>query len=299
MELKGHYSDFRQLGAELYTISVDKPAVSKAFVDSKKFVDKEGVQFPVLSDLSHETIKAYGVLSRFRIAIPSAFVIDKSGIIRWKFIGDTTTRANIEIMLQQLETLNLETPKSFNLMVPAGTSMVHLPRLDTEVNGESRSITKVSDLFVALGGESNVNWLITTPAPTRGGTAQFQVFFEPSDADISANAAIQPYTGILVSLRNAMSIDLAGDPVEGAIRLFPGPNLVGVPHTEAGVNRVSDFAKYPVFLDKISLISIYANGTFHPFLPNEIASGALDDDLEILSGQAFAVVAKQNWFQQF
>ncbi len=294
MELKGHYSDFRQLGAELYAISVDKPAVSKAF-----FVGEVAVEFPILSDEDLVTIKAYGVLSITNIARPSAFVIDKSGIIRWKFIGDTTTRANIDIMLQQLETLNLETPKSFSLSVPAGTSMVHLPRLDTEVNGESRSITKVSDLFVALGGESNVHWLITTPAPTRGGTAQFQVFFEPSDADISANAAIQPYTGILVSLRNAMSIDLAGDPVEGAIRLFPGPNLVGVPHTEAGINRVSDFAKYPVFLDKISLISIYANGTFHPFLPNDIASGALDDDLEILPGQAFAVVAKQNWFQQF
>ena len=298
MELKGHYSDFRQLGAELDTISVDAPAVSKGLVDSERFVDKEGVQFPVLSDLSHETIKAYGVLSIARIATPSAFIIDKSGIIRWKFIGDTTTRANIDIMLQQLETLNLETPKSFNLVVPAGTSMVHLPRLDTEVNGESRSITKVSDLFVALGGESNVHWLITTPAPTRGGTAQFQVFFEPSDADISANAAIQPYTGILVSLRNAMSIDLAGDPVEGAIRLFPGPNLVGVPHTDAGINRVSDFAKYPVFLDKISLISMYVNGTFHPILPNDIAPGALND-LEISSGQAFIVVAKQNWFQQF
>ena len=62
MELKGHYSDFRQLGAELYAISVDAPAVSKGFVDSKRFVDKEGVQFPVLSDLSQETIKAYGVL---------------------------------------------------------------------------------------------------------------------------------------------------------------------------------------------------------------------------------------------
>ena len=294
MELQQHYSNFRELGAELYTISADAPAASKAF-----FVGGHSVEFPILSDEDLVTIKAYGVLSNFRIAIPSAFVIDKSGIIRWKFIGDTTTRANIDIMLQQLETLNLETPKSFSLSVPAGTSMVHLPRLDTEVNGESRSITKVSDLFVALGGESNVHWLITTPAPTRGGTAQFQVFFEPSDADISANAAIQPYTGILVSLRNAMSIDLAGDPVEGAIRLFPGPNLVGVPHTEAGINRVSDFAKYPVFLDKISLISIYANGTFHPFLPNEIASGALDDDLEILPGQAFAVVAKQNWFQQF
>ena len=294
--MKGHYSDFRQLGAELYAISVDAPAVSKGFVDSEKFVDKEGVEFPVLSDQSKETIRAYGVLSIANIAKPSAFVIDKSGIIREKILGDTTHRASIDKIIQELELL--KDSSGFSLSVPAGTSMVHLPRLDTEVNGESRSITKVSDLFVALGGESNVHWLITTPAPMRGGTAQFQVFFEPSDADISANAAIEPYTGILVSLRNAMSIDLAGDPVEGAIRLFPGPNLVGVPHTEAGINRVSDFAKYPVFLDKISLISMYVNGTFHPILPNDIAPGALND-LEISSGQAFIVVAKQNWFQQF
>ena len=288
MGLQKHYFDFQELGAELYAISVDAPEVSKAF-----FVEVKGVQFPILSDQSKQTIRAYGVLSIANIARPSAFIIDKSGIIRWKFIGDTTTRANIDIMLLELETLNLETPKSFSLSVPAGTSMVHLPRLDTEVNGESRSITKVSDLFVALGGESNVHWLITTPAPTRGGTAQFQVFFEPSDADIPANAAIQPYTGILVSLRNAMSIDLAGDLVEGAIRLFPGPNLVGVPHTEAGINRVSDFAKYPVFLDKISLISIYINGTFQPILPNDIVPGAFNDH-EISSGQAFVVVAKES-----
>ena len=147
MELQKHYSDFRELGAELYTISVDKPAVSKAF-----FVGEHAVEFPVLSDQSLETIRAYGVHDRIfkKIAKPSAFVIDKSGIIRWKFIGDTTTRANIDIMLLELETLNLETPKSFSLSVPAGTSMVHLPRLDTELNGESRSITKVSDLFCGV-----------------------------------------------------------------------------------------------------------------------------------------------------
>ena len=288
MELQTHYSDFRQLGAELYAISVDAPAVSKAF-----FVDVKGVQFPVLSDLSHETIKAYGVLSILRIAIPSAFVIDKSGIIRWKFIGDTTTRANIDIMLQQLETLNLETPKSFNLMVPAGTSLVHLPRAVTDVNDVSRSITKVSDVFDVLGGETNVHWLVTTPAPMRRVSAQFQVFFQPSDADFPANATIQPFTGILVSLRNAVTLDLTGDPLQEDLRLFPGPNLVGIPHKDAGINRVSDFAKFPGFLDKISLISIYTNGSFHPVLPDDIVAGG-PNDFEILPGQAFAVVAKES-----
>lgn len=292
--MQRHYSDFRELGAELYTISVDPPEVSK-----RELVQGLGVQFPVLSDQSRDTIRDYGVHDRIsNIAKPSAFVIDKSGIIRYKYIGHATDRQNIDTLIEQLETLNLETPKSFRLSVPAGTSLFHLPRVVTEVNDESRPITKVSDLFEVLGGEANVHWLITTPAPTRGGSTQFQAFFRPSDADFPVNATIQPYTGILVSLRNAMSIDLTGDPVEGALRLFPGPNLVGIPHTDSSIRRVSDFVQFPNFLDKISLISIYANGTFHPILPDDIASGALND-FEILPGQAFVVVAKENWFQRF
>lgn len=292
--MQRHYSDFRELGAELYAISVDAPEVSKQAV-----VQGLGAQFPVLSDQSREIIRTYGIHDRIsNIAKPSAFVIDKNGIIRYKSIGDTTNRESIDTLTEQLETLNLETPKSFRLSVPAGTSLFHLPRVVTEVNDESRSITKVSDLFDALGGEANVHWLITTPAPTRGGSTQFQVFFQRSDIDFLANAAIQPYTGILVYLRNPVVMDLGGDALEGELRLFSGANLVGVPHKDAGINRVSDFAKYPVFLEKISLISIYANGTFHPFLPEDIASGAFND-LEILPGQAFVVIAKENWFQRF
>ena len=88
-------------------------------------------------------------------------------------------------------------------------------------------------------------------------------------------------------------VDLAGDPVEGELRLYPGANLVGIPHKDAGIHRVSDFARFPGFLDKISFISIYVNGTFHPILPHEIASGALNG-LEISSGNAFVVVAKES-----
>ena len=258
------------------------------------------MQFPILSDQDMETIEDYGVIAGIsNIAIPSAFILDKDGVIRWKFIGDTTTRANVDIMLQQLETLNLETRQSFTLLVSAGTSLVHLPRLVAEVNGASLTVTQVSDLFEVLGGETNVHWLITTPAPERGGETQFQAFFRPSDVDFPGNASIQPYTGILVSLRNAISIDLTGDPVEGAVRIIPGPNLVGIPNTNTSINRVSDFARFPDFLARISLISIYANGTFHPFLPEDIASGALLDDLEILPGQAFVVVAEEAWFPRF
>jgi hypothetical protein len=283
--LQKHYFDFQELGAELYAISVDAPEVSKAF-----FVDGEGVQFPILSDQSRETIRTYGVLSIANIARPSAFVIDTSGIIRYKSIGDTTNRESIDTLIEELEKLSVS--DVFNLSVPSGTSLVHLPLAATGVNGESRTITKVSDLFDVLGGETNVDWLITTPEPTQDSSTRFKVFFKPSDADLPANSTIHPDTGIIVSLRNAVALELAGEPLEGELRLFPGPNLIGIPHKDAGINRVSDFAEFPGLLDKISLISMYVNGTFHPIYPNEIVPGALND-LEISSGQAFVLVAKE------
>ncbi len=263
-------------------------------MSKRSVIEGLGVQFPVLSDESRETIKAYGVHDRIaNIAKPSAFVIDQSGIIRYKSIGDTSNRESIDTLIEELEKLGVSS--GFNLSVPAGISLIHLPLAVTGVNGDSRSITRISDLFDALGGEANVHWLITTPPSTRDGSSRFQVFFRPSDAGahFPADAVIQPDTGILVSVRDPVMVDLAGDPVEGKLRLYPGPNLVGLPHRDAGVRRVSDFAQFPGFLDKISLISIYANGTFHPILPNEIASGALND-VEISSGNAFVVVAKES-----
>ena len=288
MGLQKHYFDFQELGAELYAISVDAPAVSKAF-----FVEVEGVQFPILSDQSWETIRAYGVLSIANIARPSAFVIDTSGIIRYKSIGDTTNRESIDTLIHELELLKDTGGLSFS--VPVGTSLVHLPLVVTSVNGESRTIAKVSDLFDILGGQTNVDWLITTPEPTQDSSTRFQVFFKPSEtgADFPADAAIQPDTGIIVSLRNAVALNLTGDPVEGELRLYPGANLIGIPHKDAGIRRVSDFAQFPGIANNISLIAIYINGTFQPILPNDIVPGAFNDH-EISSGQAFVVVAKES-----
>ena len=137
-----------KLGAELYVISVDPPAKSKAQV-----VQALGIQFPVLADQNRQTIRAYGVDGGI-FAIPSAFVIDKSGIIRYKSIGNTSHRVNIDTLIEQLETLNLESLRTFSLTLPSGPSLFHLPNVVTKVNGESRRITKVSDLFEVLGGET-------------------------------------------------------------------------------------------------------------------------------------------------
>ena len=162
-ELQKHYSEFRKFGAEMYGISVDAPDVSK-----RNVVQRLGVRFTILSDESRETIKAYGVHDRIsNIAKPATFIVDKDGVIRWKDVGEhKADRVFSDEVIQQLTALNQSenTPPriEFELTVPEGLSLFHLPLAVTSVNGQSRTVERVSDLFDLLGGSANVYWLITT-----------------------------------------------------------------------------------------------------------------------------------------
>ena len=55
----------------------------------------------------------------------------------------------------------------FNLSVPAGISLIHVPLKVTEVDGAARVITSISDLYDALGGALSVNFLITYDSQTQ------------------------------------------------------------------------------------------------------------------------------------
>jgi peroxiredoxin len=56
------------------------------------YADKNGITFPLLVDKTRDVIKSYGVyhwlsLEAYNIARPSTFIIDKTGIIRYMYIG--------------------------------------------------------------------------------------------------------------------------------------------------------------------------------------------------------------------
>ena len=56
------------------------------------YADKNGITFPLLVDKTREVIKSFGVyhwlsLEAYNIARPATFVIDKTGIIRYMYIG--------------------------------------------------------------------------------------------------------------------------------------------------------------------------------------------------------------------
>jgi peroxiredoxin len=60
----------------------------------RTYIEETGLPFNILIDKSREVLKAYGVwhafgLSAWNIAKPALFLIDRSGGIRYSFVGDS------------------------------------------------------------------------------------------------------------------------------------------------------------------------------------------------------------------
>lgn len=83
------FSKLEGMGAQIVAISVDSPFANKGFADVNK------LKFPVLSDYDRKVIGAYGIelnnfagLAGYVVAKRSVFIIDKDGIIRYKWVSD-------------------------------------------------------------------------------------------------------------------------------------------------------------------------------------------------------------------
>ena len=88
--------------AEVVAISVDNLSNAQAMARNS------GVSFPILYNPEKDVVQAYGVLNPQdnNLARPSTFIIDSSGVIRYKFVGSTAHRTPIEELLSQLAALS-------------------------------------------------------------------------------------------------------------------------------------------------------------------------------------------------
>ncbi len=83
------FSKLEGMGAQIVAISVDSPFANKGFADVNK------LKFPVLSDYDRKVIGAYGIelnsfagLAGYVVAKRSVFIIDKDGIVMYKWVSD-------------------------------------------------------------------------------------------------------------------------------------------------------------------------------------------------------------------
>lgn len=90
---------------QILTVSIDSHEDSKKFVQKLKERSPGEFHFPMLEDKNHKVIDRYGILNPDGRGWPhpATYVIDKRGVVRWKFIEmDYTTRATNEQILQAL-----------------------------------------------------------------------------------------------------------------------------------------------------------------------------------------------------
>ena len=128
----------------------------------------------------------------------------------------------------------------FDLALPSGISLIHVPLRVTEVNGAAQTTESISDLYDALGGTSTVNFLITHDSSAQA----WRSYFGPSDRGTPADGVLIDDIGIIAGLRTPVSVRLGGTPLgtngRSTITLNQGLNVVGLPLNDSRIMRVSD-----------------------------------------------------------
>ena len=179
----------------------------------------------------------------------------------------------------------------FDLSVPSGISLIHIPLKVTSVNGIAMTIESVGDLYDALGGANTVNYLITYN-PT---SQQWLCYMGPLCRGMPVNKILTDSEGIIAVMNHAVSLRLGGSPLgtpllskrEALITLHRGINLVGMPLRDSRIARVSDLFSLEGIEDNVYVMIVLDNGTF-----KVIGRAGDDGDIQITGGQSYVLIAQ-------
>ena len=189
--------------------------------------------------------------------------------------------------IEEVVTFNAIGEIEFNLSVPEGISLIHVPLQVTAVDRKPKTIESIGDLYDALGGSANVNVLITYNTQKQRWNSYLgdQYRGRPSDK------ALTDDLGIVASMKAAKSMLLSGDALgtngNSSITLHPGTNLVGVPLRDSRITRVSDLFALEGIGDNVSVIIVSDDGF------KVVAQAGDDGDIPIMGGGAFILTARE------
>ena len=189
--------------------------------------------------------------------------------------------------IEEVVTFNAIGEIEFNLSVPEGISLIHVPLQVTAVDRKPKTIESIGDLYDALGGSANVNVLITYNTQKQRWNSYLgdQYRGRPSDK------ALTDDLGIVASMKAAKSMLLSGDALgtngNSSITLHPGTNLVGVPLRDSRITRVSDLFALEGIGGNVSVIIVSNNGEFQV-----VARAGDAGDIPITGGGSFILTAR-------
>ena len=203
---------------------------------------------------------------------------------------EMTTPMPESMVGQDIET-PISTPEpatslEFDLSLPSGLNLIHIPLKVRAIDGMAQTIESVADLYTALGGADNLNWLITHDPQTQ----TWHGYFGDADRGTAADKVLTDQTGILADIKTPISVHLAGDALGesgmSAITLTPGLNLVGLPLRDPRLTRVSDLFTLQGIGGNIAVVILTDNGEF-----KLVGIAGDPGDIPITGGGAFILIA--------
>lgn len=174
------------------------------------------------------------------------------------------------------------------MSVSSGSNFIHIPLSVISVDDEPQNIETISDVYDALGGSDNINFLRFYDTDAQ----EWINYVGNQDKGTIVDHTLTDNKGIFAIMNSSVSVKLLGyalgDNGNCPITLHEGVNLVGIPLRDPRINRVSDLYNIDGIKDNVS-ISVLDNGLFK-------LVGAVGDDGDILvnGGQSFLMVAQRD-----
>ena len=176
----------------------------------------------------------------------------------------------------------------FDLSVPTGISLIHVPLKVTTVDGVPKTIEYIADLYDALGGADTVNFLITHDLTI----GKWSSYSNPQDKGGLADSPLTDDRGIIAIMKQPVTVQLAGNPLgtngSSTMTLHQGINLVGVPLKDSRITRVSDLFKLDGIKGNVFAITVSDSGAF-----KAVSTAGLPGDIPITGDQSFFMGARQ------
>lgn len=95
-----NYAKFKELGAEVLGCSIDSKFSHKAWMEA----DLKGLQIPLMSDITKEVSRAYGVLNyEAGVAFRGTFIVDPEGNVKSMTVNDLSIGRNTDESLRTLQ----------------------------------------------------------------------------------------------------------------------------------------------------------------------------------------------------
>jgi peroxiredoxin 2/4 len=105
--LSDRYEEFQEIGAEVLGASTDSVYSHRAWLRTPRAENGiEGTKYPILSDMTHEIARNYGVLIEGQgIALRGLFIIDPDGVLQYATINNLNIGRSVDETLRVLQGL--------------------------------------------------------------------------------------------------------------------------------------------------------------------------------------------------